>query len=97
MDLSVVVLPAPLRPIRHTISPLATSIEMFCSTWLEPYQAFRLLICNMRSVLPLPKIDPLYRLVLPNLLRCPLRQQLAMVQHQDAIAYSEHQLHLVLD
>src|SRR4029078_9195321 len=97
MDLSVVVLPAPLRPIRHTISPLATSIEISCNTWLEPYQAFRLLTCNMRSVLPLAKIDALYRFIPANLLRRALREQLAMVQHQDTIADSKHQFHFVLD
>src|SRR5216684_1119122 len=97
MDFNVVVLPAPLRPIRQTISPLATSILTSCSTWLAPYQALRLLICNIRSVLPLAKIDPLHRLVLADLQRRSFRQQLAMVQHEDAVADPEHQLHLVLD
>src|SRR6266851_3654226 len=97
MDFNVVVLPAPLRPIRQTISPLATSILTSCSTWLAPYQALRSLICNIRSVLPLAKIDPLYRLVLADLQRRSFRQQLAVVQHRDAVADPEHQLHLVLD
>src|ERR1700687_6149411 len=86
MDFNVVVLPAPLRPIRQTISPLATSILMSCSTWVAPYQALTLLICNIRSVLPLAKIDPLHRLVLADLGRRSLRQQFAVVQHQDTIA-----------
>src|SRR5258708_32593294 len=97
MDFGVVVLPAPLRPLRQTISPLAPSMLMSCSTWLAPYQALRLLTCNIRSVLPLAKVDPLHRFVLANLRRCSLRQQLAMVQHQDAVADPEYQFHLVLD
>src|SRR5882724_2661693 len=97
IDLSVVVLPAPLRPIRQTISPLATSMPTSCSTWLGPYHAFSLLISSIRSVLPLAQIDSFHRLVLPNLLWRPLRQQLAMMQHQDAIADPEHELHLVFN
>src|ERR1700733_11034726 len=97
IDFRVVVLPAPLRPIRQTISPLATSMLMSCSTWLAPYQAFRLLICNIRSVLPLAKIDTLDRFVAANLGGRPLRQQLTMMQDQDTIANPEHQFHLVLD
>src|ERR1700739_2092362 len=84
MDFNVVVLPAPLRPIRQTISPLATSMLMSCSTWLEPYQALRLLICSIVSVLPLAEIDPLDGFVPAHFRRAPLGQQLAMVQHQDA-------------
>src|ERR1700687_1859324 len=97
MDFSVVVLPAPWRPIRQTISPLATSILMSCSAWLAPYQAFRLQSSNIRSVLPLAKIDPLHCLVLANLRRCPFRKQLAMVQYQDTIADAQYHFHLVLD
>src|SRR5260221_6927468 len=97
MDFRVVVLPAPLRPIRQTISPLATSMLMSCNTWLEPYQAFRLLTCNIRSVLPLAKIDPLHRLVLANLQGRSFRQQFAMMQHQDTVANPQHEFHLVLD
>src|SRR6202021_3542630 len=97
MDFKVVVLPAPLRPIRQTISPLATSRLMSCSTWLAPYQALRLPTCNIRSVLPLAQIDPLHRLVLAHLPRRSFRQPFALVQHQDTVADPEHQLHLVLD
>src|ERR1700692_1144965 len=97
MDFRVVVLPAPLRPIRQTISPLATSMLMACSTWLAPYQAFRLLICNIRSVLPLAKIDAFHGFVLTDFRRRAFGQPLAMVQHQDAVADAQHQLHLVLD
>src|ERR1700733_14929275 len=97
IDFRVVVLPAPLRPIRQTISPFATSILMSWMAWLAPYQAFRLLICNIRSVLPLAQIDPLDRLVLANFRGCAFREQLAVMQHQDTIADAEHQLHLVFD
>src|SRR6202030_4546968 len=102
MDFKVVVLPAPLRPIRQTISPLATSRLISCSTWLAPYQAFRLLTCNIRScnirsMLPLAQIDPLHRFVLAHLRWRSLCQELAVVQHQDTIADPQHQLHLVLD
>ena len=34
--LSVVVLPAPLRPSRATASPGSTVSETPCSTWLRP-------------------------------------------------------------
>src|SRR3569832_1278305 len=97
MDFSVVVLPAPLRPIKQTITPLATTIKMSCSTWLDPYQAFRLLTCSMRSVLPLAKIDALYRFIPANLLGRALREQLTVVKHQDTIANPKHQFHFVLD
>src|ERR1700722_5885674 len=97
IDFRVVVLPAPLRPIRQTISPLATSILMSCNTWLAPYQALRLLICSIGSVLPLAKIDPLHRFVAANLLRRALGEQFAMMQHQDAVADAQHQFHLVFD
>ena len=36
MDRNVVVFPAPLRPIRHTVSPCATSRETPKRTWLVP-------------------------------------------------------------
>src|SRR2546423_982789 len=39
MDLSVVVLPAPLRPSSVTTSPANTSKAAPCSTWDSPYQA----------------------------------------------------------
>src|SRR5258708_33342623 len=97
MDFNVVVFPAPLRPIRQTISPLATSILMSCSTWLALYQALRFSTCSIRSVLPLAKIDPLYRFVLANLRRCSLRKELAVMQHQDAVTDAHDQFHLVLD
>src|ERR1700704_4787184 len=97
MDFKVVVLPAPLRPIRQTISPLPTSIVISCSTWLEPYQALRFSTCSIGSVLPVAKIDPLDRFILTHLRRCPLRQQFAVMQHQNPVADPHHQLHLVLD
>src|SRR5262249_12782962 len=97
IDFKVVVLPAPLRPIRQTISPLATSMLTSCSAWLAPYHAFSLLIPSIRSMLPLAEIDPLHGLVLPNLLRRPFGQQFTVVKNQDAIADPKHELHLVLD
>src|SRR5262245_22692552 len=46
-DFSVVVLPAPLRPIRVTVSPAATSKLMPCSTCDSPYHAFRSRTCSI--------------------------------------------------
>ena len=40
IDLSVVVLPAPLRPSSVTTSPVATSKSMPCRMCDSPYQAF---------------------------------------------------------
>src|SRR5258707_15049057 len=97
MDFNVVVFPAPLRPIRQTISPLATSIVTSCSTWLESYQALRFSTCSIRSVLPLAKIDPLHRFVLTNLRRRSLGKQFSVMQHQDTVADAQHQFHLVFD
>src|SRR5581483_737111 len=42
IDLSVVVLPAPLRPSSVTTSPSRTSRSTPCSTWDSPYHACRL-------------------------------------------------------
>src|SRR5947207_15040529 len=39
IDLSVVVLPEPLRPSNVTTSPVQTSNVTPCSTWDSPYQA----------------------------------------------------------
>src|SRR6266849_6168764 len=39
IDLSVVVLPAPLRPSSVTTSPAKTSKSTPCNTWDSPYQA----------------------------------------------------------
>src|SRR5437867_944718 len=39
IDLSVVVLPAPLRPSNVTTSPVRISNVTPCSTWDSPYQA----------------------------------------------------------
>src|SRR5262245_30707563 len=41
IDLSVVVLPAPLRPRRVTISPAWISKSTPCRTWDSPYHAWR--------------------------------------------------------
>jgi len=41
MPLSVVDLPAPLRPIRATTSPCPTLSDTPCRMWAAPYQACR--------------------------------------------------------
>src|ERR1700754_1034171 len=97
MERSVVVFPAPFRPIRQTISPCLTSKVMFWSTWLAPYQALRFSTRNIASVLPLAKIDALDLVVLTYFGRRALCKQFPVMKNQNAIADSHHQFHLVLD
>src|SRR3954468_15671792 len=58
MDLSVVVLPAPLRPSKVTTSPARTSNVTPCSTWDSPYQACSLSIAKSGAAFGSGMADP---------------------------------------
>src|SRR5690242_8517131 len=93
IDLSVVVLPAPLRPSNVTTSPSRTSKSTPCRMWLSPYQAFRAFTSSMRC----PQIGgdhigiARYRSVIA------LRQDAATGQHGDDVTQTFHYRKIVLD
>src|ERR1700742_5205948 len=95
MVLSVVVLPAPLPPIRATISPMSTLNEMPFSTSIWPYDTWRSSILSMAMPPAEIGLDDL-RIAL-NVRRRALGDFLAEVEHRDAVADSHHQPHVVLD
>src|SRR5437667_1288820 len=96
--LSVVVLPAPLRPTRHTTSRAPTSSETDRRMWLawtKTSTSARVSIAG--SVRPGPAADhgvdhPPVRL---DRRRCGVGQHLALVERDDAIGVGEHDVHVV--
>src|SRR5213594_739722 len=96
--LRVVVLPAPLRPTRHTTSRAPTSSETDRRMWLawtKTSTSARVSIAG--SARPGPAADhgvdhPLVRL---DRRRCGVGQYLALVERDDAIGVGEHDVHVV--
>src|SRR5580704_8282595 len=99
MARSVVVLPAPLRPINEMVSPSRTSKEMPCSTWLSPYQALRSSISRSAPSMGIvgPHIGRPNARVGRNLGIGALSQDLAVLQNGDAVAQIGDHREIMLD
>src|SRR3954465_15067449 len=82
---SVVVLPAPLRPISVTISPAFTSNEIPCTTWLRSYQGGRSRTSS-NAMSALPQVDAPHFVIGADLFRRSPRQELAVMQHDQPAA-----------
>src|SRR5262245_24096343 len=106
MLLSRVVLPTPLRPMRHTTSPAGTSSETSHRIWLSPYATFRPLTSSMPASeerldvgrRPAPaEIDFHDPVVLLHLVDRALAEDAALVKHRHRPRDTAHELHVVLD
>src|SRR6478735_10795753 len=92
----VVVLPAPLAPIRVTSSPSSTDNEMPCSASIRPYATFMSLISS-RGIVGHPQVGGDNRGVVPDLGRQTFGDLLAELQYHDPVGHPHHQPHVVLD
>src|SRR6478609_7218690 len=92
----VVVLPAPLAPIRVTSSPSSTDNEMPCSASIRPYATFMSLISS-RGIVGHPQVGGDNRGVVADLGRQTFGDLLAELQYHDPVGHPHHQPHVVLD
>src|SRR3954471_21670317 len=97
MHFSVVVLPAPLRPSSVTTSPSRTSKSMPCRMWDSPYQAFRFLTDRSTSGMARSKVCLYYLRVGRDALIVALGEDLAALQHRDAVRQRGDHRKVVLD
>src|ERR1700730_18528093 len=82
IDLSSVVLPTPLRPIRQTTPPSGTWRETSQSTWLSPYATSRPRISSIGFPAP-AQIDLHHPVVLLHLFHGPFAEDAPLVEHGD--------------
>src|ERR1700720_4339505 len=95
-DLSVVVLPAPLRPSRVTTSPARTSKSTPWSTCDSPYQAWSPATCRRVSLMPDPQVR-LHDVRIGGHRRVvALGQDLPPGQHRDGVGEVLHHAQVVL-
>src|SRR5215217_5154310 len=106
---SVVVLPAPLRPMTQTASPAATVSDTPCRMWLRPYQALRArpttsartrrcgASTSSIALDRLPEIDAPHLLVRADVVGRALGEEPSVMQHEDAVRDAHDELHAVLD
>src|SRR5690606_23282129 len=92
---SVVVLPAPLAPMRQTISPSLTSNEMPLMAWITPKWTFRSLTSSIGRLLSQVGLD--HQRVVADVLGRALTDDGAVVEHVDALADPHDEAHVVLD
>src|SRR5271166_967859 len=89
IDLSVVVLPAPLRPSSVTTSPARTSKSAPCSTCDSPYQACSPSTASKGATVGLsmanPEIGLAHGRIGRDRLIIALRQHAAAGEHRDAV------------
>src|SRR5689334_8496696 len=100
MDLSVVVLPAPLRPSSVTTSPARTSNETPCRTWDSPYQACRPSTASngaSPSAMTDPEIGFAHAGIGGDRVIVAFRQDAPPRQHRDAIGEIGNDAEIVLD
>src|SRR5213595_791095 len=90
----LVVLPAPLAPMRVTISPSATSKESSRTAGTSPYASSR--FCTLRSKFT-AKVGCDHRRVVLHFARRALEQRLAVVHDENAVRDVHYQVHVVLD
>src|SRR5215470_1313086 len=94
---SVVVLPAPLRPTRHTTSRSRTSRETRRRMWLAWMNTSMAWTASMSAAaVPAPHHQVDHLRVGPYGGRGGVRQHLALVQGDDAVRVAEHDVHVVL-
>src|SRR5437879_2883534 len=94
----VVVLPAPLDPMRATTSPLSTLIETLRRAWMRPYKASTPSSSSSATGLGrLAQIRLDHAGVFADLIRTALRDLLAVVEDHDPLRDPHDHLHVVLD
>src|SRR5881394_540014 len=96
IDLSLVVLPAPLRPRSVTTSPSATSKSMPCRMCDSPYQALSPRTSS-RLGMSSSEISLDHPWVFRHRVVVTLREDLAALQHGDAIRQRRDHRKIVLD
>src|SRR5918994_4700859 len=98
MARNVVVLPAPLRPSRVTVSPSRMSRSTPCRTWLSPYQAFSPRTSRRGALLMLGShIGFAHARILADFVVGPVGEDLAAGQNGDAVAEIGDDVQVVLD
>src|SRR5882672_2462892 len=99
MDLSVVVLPAPLRPSSVTTSPERTSNVTPCNTWDSPYQACSPSTVRSGASLAMadPKIGFAHAGVGGDRVIVTFRQDAPAREHRDAVGQIGNDAEIVLD
>src|SRR6478736_1709115 len=96
IDLSVVVLPAPLRPSSVTTSPSAISKSTPCRMCDSPYQALRP-FTSSRLAIPRPQVGLDHARILGDGGVIALGEDLATLEHRDAIGERRDDGEVVLD
>src|SRR4051812_38830892 len=96
IDLSVVVLPAPLRPSSVTTSPSATSKSMPCRMCDSPYQAL-IPLTSRRLGMPGSQIGLDHASILRDGVVVPLSEDLAALEYGDPVRKRRHHRQVVLD
>src|SRR3954449_1057920 len=98
IDLSVVVLPAPLRPSSVTTSPARTSKVTPCRMWDSPYQACSPFTVRIgASAMPDPHVGLAHVGIVGDGLVVALDQDAPARQHRDALAQVRDDGEIVLD
>src|SRR6266568_7511273 len=101
IDLSVVVLPAPLRPSSVTTSPAHTSKVTPCRIWDSPYQACRFSTASSgvpdASGMPHSHVGLAHLRIVRDGLVVALRQHPAARKHRNAIGQIRDDAEIVLD
>src|SRR6185503_10738620 len=96
IDFSVVVLPAPLRPSSVTTSPSAISKSTPCRMCDSPYQALRP-FTSSRLAIPRPQVGLDHARILGDGGVIALGEDLATLEHRDAIGERRDDGEVVLD
>src|SRR6185503_5251758 len=91
---SVVLLPAPLAPIRVTISPSATSKDRSRTAGTSPYASSRFATSSSKRASEVGLDHPRVRL---HLARRALEERHAVVHDEHALGDVHHEVHVVLD
>src|ERR1700722_11514531 len=95
--LSNVLLPAPLAPIRATISPVPTLSETSCSAGSGPYPLDTQSSSSSTRGNFLAKIGSDHTRISADRVGQAFRDHLPMIHHHDVVGQSHHQSHVVLD
>src|SRR5436190_2017347 len=91
----VVDFPAPLAPMRATISPSLTSRLIPWRAWIRPYSSVILSISS--SIGRYPQVGGDHLRIVPDLGRRPFGDLPAELQYHDPVAHPHDQPHVVLD
>src|SRR5580658_4460826 len=94
MQLSVVVLPAPFAPSRHTTCPADTVSDTLSSAWIAPYRAE---ICSISSTRAPSKIGFDDQRIVADVGRRSFSDLLTEIQHRDPVSNRHDKLHHVFD